>query len=171
MHECCTVSVPACKTTNSKLAHVVLKLTHSTAVNLASCIQDALRWSSMSCACMWCRTARAAAKTASPGSSVATRSRADFMDNHCGSMAFSNGQNNVRSASDFRCVALVMSPMTSPSPGLLCMPAGYLPHFLRSLQPLTVCALPSTVTCSCLHEAPVHNMLVPKRVVCIGGRV
>ncbi|KAL3152621.1 hypothetical protein ABBQ32_001638 [Trebouxia sp. C0010 RCD-2024] len=38
---------------------------------------------------------------ASPGSSVATRSRAEFLDNHSGSMAFSNGQNNVRSASEF----------------------------------------------------------------------
>ena len=56
----------------------------------------------LSCACTCCRTARVPAKTASPGSSVATRSRADFMDNHSGSIAFSNGPNNARSASEFR---------------------------------------------------------------------
>lgn len=48
---------------------------------------------------VWCRTTRVAAKRASPGSSAATRSR---VDDPTASIAFSNGQNHVLSASDFR---------------------------------------------------------------------
>lgn len=151
------------------MAHVV-NFKNSTTDNLAAHTEVAPHSVYTSCACICCRTARVAAKTASPGSSVATRSRADFMDNHCGSMAFSSGQNNMRSASDFRCCTvhvscLIQSMYTFSNAQIRCL---HISHSLQCCQGRFACLLStySTALVSTLADSALASLLARASNTC-----